>query len=75
MTYDCIIVGAGISGSFIAHELCKAGGKCLMLEAGRHFTRQTYPHNELDGASQMYWSGGLELGQDCRMVFLRVHCL
>lgn len=74
-TYDFIIVGAGISGSFIAHGLCKAGCRCLMLEAGKHFTRETYPPTELDGTSQLYWSGGLELNQDAKLVFLRPKCV
>jgi choline dehydrogenase-like flavoprotein len=69
--YDYIFVGAGIAGPFMAHELCKAGCRCLMLEAGKHYTRQTYPRNDLDGTSQLYWSGGMELGQDCKIVFLR----
>jgi choline dehydrogenase-like flavoprotein len=47
--YDFIIIGAGISGSFIAHELCRAGARCLLIEAGKHYTRQTYPRNDLDG--------------------------
>jgi len=70
-TYDFIFVGAGISGPFIAHELCRAGSNCLMIEAGPHYTRHTYPRNELDGTSQMYWSGGLELSTDAKLVFLR----
>ncbi len=70
-TYDFIIVGAGISGSFIADELCRAGLKCLMLEAGKFFTRQTYPRLEVDGTSQLYWSGGLELNHDAKVVLLR----
>jgi choline dehydrogenase-like flavoprotein len=61
-THDYIIVGAGISGPFIAHELCRAGADCLMIEAGRQYRRQTYPRNDLDGTAQLYWSGGLELG-------------
>jgi len=69
--YDVIFVGAGISGPFIAHELCKAGIDCLMLEAGKHYTRKTYPRNDLDGTSQLYWAGGMELGQDCQIAFLR----
>ena len=69
--YDFIIIGAGISGSFIAHELCRAGARCLLIEAGKHYTRQTYPRNDLDGTAQLYWSGGLELGTDARLVFLR----
>jgi choline dehydrogenase-like flavoprotein len=69
--YDVVFVGAGISGPFIAHELCKAGLNCLMLEAGKYFTRQSYPGNDLDGTSQLYWSGGMELGRDCKIAFLR----
>lgn len=69
--YDYIIVGAGISGPFIVQELCRAGVRCLMLEAGRSYTRQTYPRNDLDGTAQLYWSGGLELSSDARLVFLR----
>ncbi len=70
-TFDFIIVGAGISGPFIAHELCMAGSSCLMIEAGKQYSRHTYPRNELDGTSQMYWSGGLELSTDAKLVFLR----
>ena len=69
--FDFIIVGAGISGPFIADELCRAGAECLLVEAGRRYTRKTYPTNGLDGNSQLYWSGGLELGHDCKIAFLR----
>ncbi|MBU1340080.1 MAG: GMC family oxidoreductase [Proteobacteria bacterium] len=69
--FDFIFVGAGISGPFIANDLCQAGCDCLMLEAGKQFTRKTYPTNGLDGTSQLYWSGGLELGHDCKIAFLR----
>jgi choline dehydrogenase-like flavoprotein len=33
--YDVVIVGAGASGSIVAHELAKAGRKVLVLEAGK----------------------------------------
>jgi choline dehydrogenase-like flavoprotein len=69
--FDFLFVGAGISGSFIADELTRAGCDCLMLEAGNHYTRKTYPTNGMDGTSQLYWSGGLELGRDCKIAFLR----
>ncbi len=69
--FDFIIVGAGISGPFIADELCRAGADCLLIEAGKQYTRKTYPDNGLDGNSQLYWSGGIELGHDCRLAFLR----
>ena len=50
--FDFIFVGAGISGPFIANDLCKEGADCLMLEAGKHYTHRTYPTNGLDGTSQ-----------------------
>lgn len=34
-TYDLVIVGSGISGSIIAHELGRQGKKVLILEAGQ----------------------------------------
>jgi choline dehydrogenase-like flavoprotein len=69
--FDFIIVGAGISGPFIADELCRAGARCLLIEAGRQYSRRTYPANGLDGNSQLYWSGGMELGHDSKIAFLR----
>ena len=32
--YDVVIIGSGASGGMAAYVLCKAGVKCLMLEAG-----------------------------------------
>jgi choline dehydrogenase-like flavoprotein len=69
--YDYVIVGAGISGPFIAKDLCAAGADCLLIEAGKQYTRRTYPRNDLDGTAQLYWAGGMELNQDARLVFLR----
>ena len=43
MIYDAVIVGAGVSGSFIANRLTQAGLQCVMLEAGKDFDRTTYP--------------------------------
>src|SRR5699024_3026831 len=34
-TYDAIVVGAGMTGSWAAKELCEAGLKTLVLERGR----------------------------------------
>lgn len=69
--FDFIIAGAGISGPFIAKDLCAAGASCLMVEAGMQYSRKSYPTNGMDGNSQLYWSGGLELGHDCKIAFLR----
>jgi choline dehydrogenase-like flavoprotein len=69
--YDVVIVGGGVSGSFIADELTRAGLQCVMLEAGKHFGRETYPRKEIDANSQLYWGGGIELNKDASIGFLR----
>ena len=69
--YDAIIVGAGVSGSFIANTLTQAGMKCVALEAGKHFSRETYPRKEIDSNSLLYWGGGIELNTDASIGFLR----
>jgi choline dehydrogenase-like flavoprotein len=71
MLYDAIIVGAGISGSFIGNALTQAGLKCVMLEAGRDFTRATLPRTEVDANSLLYWGGGIELTKDANIGLLR----
>ncbi|MBI2335604.1 MAG: GMC family oxidoreductase [Deltaproteobacteria bacterium] len=69
--YDAIIVGSGISGSFIAADLTKAGLKCLLLEAGKFFNKYTYPRHEIDSNSQLYWGGGIEFNANATIGFLR----
>ncbi|HVM96387.1 MAG TPA: GMC family oxidoreductase [Candidatus Acidoferrales bacterium] len=69
--YDAVIVGAGVSGSFIANALTQAGMKCLVLEAGKDFNRSTYPRKEIDANSQLFWSGGIELNTDATIGLLR----
>jgi len=70
-SYDAIILGAGVSGSFIAQALTRAGLRCAVLEAGKDFDRHTYPRTEIDANSQLYWGGGIELDKDARIGFLR----
>ena len=36
MQFDAIVVGSGISGGWVAKELCERGLKVLMLERGPH---------------------------------------
>jgi len=71
MIYDAVIVGAGVSGSFIAARLCEAGLRCVMVEAGRDFSAATYPRTEVDANSLLYWGGGIELTSDARIGLLR----
>lgn len=68
---DVIVVGAGTSGGIMARDLAEAGMSVLVLEAGQHLGRDTYPRHELDGNSQLYWGGGVELTTDSAIGILR----
>ena len=41
MDFDAIVVGSGISGGWVAKELCGRGLKTLVLERGRHVEHKT----------------------------------
>ncbi|HXH17579.1 MAG TPA: GMC family oxidoreductase [Chitinophagales bacterium] len=69
--YDYIIVGSGPSGGNLAYHLNKAGAKCLLLEAGKFFRKETFPRNEADASARIYWGGGIEFDAEARMAFLR----
>ncbi|MBT3983115.1 MAG: GMC family oxidoreductase [Bacteriovoracaceae bacterium] len=69
--YDAIIVGSGVSGSYVAYELCKKGLNCLLLEAGQNLNKHTYPRTEMDGNANLYWSGGIEFNKNASIGFLR----
>lgn len=69
--YDYIIVGAGTSGGVLSYNLAKSGAKCLLIEAGNHFTKETFPTTEADSSAQLYWGGGIEFSSDAQMAFLR----
>jgi len=69
--YDAVIVGAGTSGGFIAQALAQAGMRCVVLEAGKSFTRKTYPRKDVDANAQLYWGGGVELTSDAGIGLLR----
>jgi choline dehydrogenase-like flavoprotein len=73
--FDFVIIGSGVSGGRMAFELTQGGARCLMLEAGREFSADTFPDNELDAADQMFWGGGIELSADGKLGFLRARCL
>ena len=69
--YDYIIVGAGTAGGILSYSLTKAGANCLLIEAGQHFTKETFPEAEADASAQMYWGGGIEFSHNAKMAFLR----
>ncbi|MBX7168997.1 MAG: GMC family oxidoreductase [Pirellulales bacterium] len=73
--YDIAIIGSGVSGARMAHELTVGGAKCVMLEAGEAFDRHSFPRDELGYSTRMFWGGGLEISRDGRFGFLRGKCL
>lgn len=46
--FDAIVIGAGMSGSWVAKELCDNGIKTLMLERGRDVKHQDYPTTNMN---------------------------
>ena len=48
MTYDYLIVGAGLFGAVFAHEAQKKGAKCLVIDRRPHIGGNIYTEN-IDG--------------------------
>ncbi|MHC4120242.1 MAG: FAD-dependent oxidoreductase [Planctomycetota bacterium] len=69
--HEYIVVGSGVAGGVISYNLAQAGADCLLIEAGRYLTKETFPRNEADASALLYWGGGLEFSRDARMAFLR----
>lgn len=44
--YDYLIVGAGLAGATMAHELTKAGRRCLVIDRRPHIGGNVYTENE-----------------------------
>jgi choline dehydrogenase-like flavoprotein len=73
--YDFIIIGSGVSGSFIANELSNSGYRSLIIEAGDPFDKFSYPEKEIDANSKLYWNGGIELNKSADIGLLRPKCV
>lgn len=73
--YDFIIIGSGTSGGIAAFRLQEAGAKCLLLEAGKHFTAKDFPMPEGTYTPQLFWGGGADFTADYRMALLRGRCV
>ncbi|MBT3583942.1 MAG: GMC family oxidoreductase [Halobacteriovoraceae bacterium] len=69
--YDAVVIGSGVSGSFLALELVKSGMEVLLLEAGEFFSRSNFPQKEIDANSKLYWGGGIEFNTDANIALLR----
>jgi choline dehydrogenase-like flavoprotein len=60
---DVVIVGSGAGGATAAATLAEAGLDVIVLEAGRHFDRDSYPEDHLDAIAGIYRDGGLTIAE------------
>ena len=51
-----VVVGSGAGGGTLANDLCQAGVKVVVLEAGPHLTGPEYHNDEWPAFNQMAWT-------------------
>ena len=56
---DVVIVGSGAGGAVAAATLAEAGLDVLVLEAGPHYDRDSYPRDQLEAIQGLYRGSGL----------------
>jgi choline dehydrogenase-like flavoprotein len=60
---DVVIVGSGAGGAAAATVLAEAGLDVIVLEAGAHYDRDTYPTNQLEAITSIYRDAGLTIAE------------
>jgi choline dehydrogenase-like flavoprotein len=60
---DVVIVGSGAGGAVAAATLAEAGLDVLVLEAGRHYNRDSYPSDHLEAIAGLYRDAGLTIAE------------
>ncbi len=60
---DVVIVGSGAGGAVAAAELAAAGLDVIVLEAGDHYDRDSYPADHLEAIAELYRDGGLTIAE------------
>jgi choline dehydrogenase-like flavoprotein len=60
---DVAIVGSGAGGAVAAATLAEEGLDVLVLEAGEHYERDSYPSDYLEAISSLYRDGGLTIAE------------
>ncbi len=58
---DVVIVGSGAGGAVAAATLAEAGLDVIVLEAGEHYNRDSYPDDHLGAIAELYRDGGLTI--------------
>jgi choline dehydrogenase-like flavoprotein len=60
---DVVIVGSGAGGAAAAVVLAEAGLDVLVLEAGGHFNRDSYPRQPIEAVTALYREAGLTVAE------------
>lgn len=60
---DVVIVGSGAGGAVAAATLAEAGLDVIVLEAGRHYDRDSYPSDPLEAIAALYREAGLTIAE------------
>jgi choline dehydrogenase-like flavoprotein len=60
---DVVIVGSGAGGAVAAATLAEAGLDVIVLEAGDHYDRDSYPSDHLEAIAKLYRDGGLTIAE------------
>jgi choline dehydrogenase-like flavoprotein len=58
---DVVVIGSGAGGAVAATTLAEAGLDVLVLEAGAHHDRDSYPRDQLDAVRSLYRDAGLTI--------------
>lgn len=60
---DVVVVGSGAGGAVAAAALAGAGLDVVVLEAGPHYDRDSYPEDPLEAIAHIYRAGGLTIAE------------
>ncbi len=65
-----VVIGSGAGGGTLANELCQKGVQVVLLEAGKHVSRESFVNDEWPAFGQLSWldkrtaSGGWRVAKD-----------
>jgi choline dehydrogenase-like flavoprotein len=60
---DVAIVGSGAGGAAAAAVLAEAGLEVVVVEAGGHYTRESYPRNPIEAIVSLYREAGITVAE------------